>query len=495
MPHVADLLGSGSLIPFALLAGPAARTELTSVAAVESLRALEHVPSGALAVVTGRATPRAAGYQVDVAIRTAAERGLPALLLIGVTTLPLTAVHLATRAGVAVLSVPEDVDVAKVVLHLGQVIRGDAADALARADAALAVLRAPGDSPTELLARVGEALGRPLTLTDEPDSGEPIWVAGRCRGGVVGPKDDAVRLVLPAVAAAVSLQRTRALERETAPGAARAEVVAELIVSERSQAGQLAERARMLGFPVDEVHTVVRVRTGAGASTAVGPGAGMAVGVGAAQADLAEDRRLAETLALHVHQARHPTHERWTAARLAADLLLVASSRTELPEQRIREAVAHVRAELLAEHPAAELHFGIGTAHRGIDGLRQSTLEAQAALDVAVRKRVGVHAFDATGLSRILAAVSGSPLSRRAVEELLAPLDTLGPAEAAEAITTLGAYLDARGSLKAAATRLRLHPNTVGYRIRRITTRLGADLDDPDTSFALQLACRVRLQD
>ncbi|WP_406416614.1 helix-turn-helix domain-containing protein [Streptomyces sp. NBC_00873] len=491
MPYVADLLGRGSPIPFALLAGPAAETELTSVAAVESLRSLEHVPPGALAVVTGRSTARAAGYQVDVAIRTAAERGVPALLLIGVADLPRTAAHLATRAGIAVLSVPEDVDVAKVVLQLGQVIRGDAADTLARADAALDALRTPGESPTELLARVSEALGCPLTLTDEPDQGEPVWVAGRCRGSVAGPKDDAVRLVLPAVAAAVSLQRTHALERETAPGAARSEVVAELILSERAQAGQLAERARMLGFPVDEVHTVVRVRTGA----ATGVTAGTSDGGGTAHADLAEDRRLAETFALLVHQTRHPTHERWNAARLADDLLLIATGRAEVPEHRIREALTSVRAALAVEHPAADLHFGIGTAHRGIDGLRQSALEARAAADVAARKHIAVHAFDATGLSRILAAVSGSPLSRRAVDDLLAPLDVLGQDEAVEAITTLGAYLDARGSLKAAAARLRLHPNTVGYRVRRITARLGADLDDPDTAFALQLACRVRLQD
>jgi sugar diacid utilization regulator len=325
-------------------------------------------------------------------------------------------------------------------------------------------------------------------LTDDADDGEPVWVASRRRGGVLGPKDDAVRLVLPALAAAVSLQRTRALDRETAPGAARAEVVAELIVSERTQAGQLAERARMLGFPVDDVHTVVRVRNGASAAPAGAVDA-------AAHTDVAEDRRLAETLALLVHQAPHPAHERWTAARMAADLLLVASGRAEVPRNRIQEAVTAARAALAAEHPGVVLHFGIGTAHRGIDGLRQSAMEAHAAADVAVRKQTPVHAFDATGLSRMLAAVSGSPLSRRAVDDLLAPLDSLGSSGSTEAISTLGAYLDARGSLKAAATRLRLHPNTVGYRVRRITARLNVDLDDPDTAFALQLACRVRLQD
>ncbi|WP_428831231.1 helix-turn-helix domain-containing protein [Actinomadura chokoriensis] len=59
-------------------------------------------------------------------------------------------------------------------------------------------------------------------------------------------------------------------------------------------------------------------------------------------------------------------------------------------------------------------------------------------------------------------------------------LDRLGPVQAATAIGTLGAHLDARGSLKDAAARLRLHPNTVNYRIRSIVvTELLAPLRAP----------------
>ena len=78
------------------------------------------------------------------------------------------------------------------------------------------------------------------------------------------------------------------------------------------------------------------------------------------------------------------------------------------------------------------------------------------------------------------AEVAASALSRRAVDDLLAPLDTLGPDRSAEAVTTLGAYLDSRGSLKATAGRLHIHPNTVSYRLRQITEHLKRVMERAD---------------
>jgi DNA-binding PucR family transcriptional regulator len=42
---------------------------------------------------------------------------------------------------------------------------------------------------------------------------------------------------------------------------------------------------------------------------------------------------------------------------------------------------------------------------------------------------------------------------------------------------------------------LNLHPHAVSYRLKRIAADLDADLTDPDTRFALHLACRMRLID
>ena len=73
--------------------------------------------------------------------------------------------------------------------------------------------------------------------------------------------------------------------------------------------------------------------------------------------------------------------------------------------------------------------------------------------------------------------------------ELLAPLSALS--NPAASIETLNTWIEERGSLKASAARLHLHPNAVAYRISRIESALGADLSDPETRFALQFACRI----
>ncbi|MGI8330934.1 PucR family transcriptional regulator [Actinomadura scrupuli] len=479
MPHVADLLQPGSRIPFTLLAGPADAAPLTFVTAVETFDGLRRAPSGALTVVTGRASSRAAAYEVDIAIRTAAERDLSALVLIGGDHLPVTATRLAGRAALAVLSAPEDCDVADVVLHLDQVIRGGAADSLARAQAALRIIgeAGPGTAEADLLERVGIALGRNISARDD-DEGEAIWIAGRRHGSLAGPRDDAVRLVLPALAAAVGRLKGIALEHATAPGQTRSDILTELIVAEREQAGMLADRARVLGFAVDELHTVVWMTSGRPA--------------GADPAELAERRRVFDTLTLHTH---HVPGEMWNLARLADDIVLVGTARTEVRVSAARQMITSMHAAVAAEHPGVVLRSGIGSPQRGVDGLRQSAMEARAAAAIAARSGQLIRIFDATGINRILAGIAGSPLSRRVVDDLLGPLDALGPVRSTEAIRTLCAYLDARGSLKGAAARLRLHPNAVNYRIRKITERLGSDLTDPDTGFALHLACRVRLRD
>jgi DNA-binding PucR family transcriptional regulator len=56
---------------------------------------------------------------------------------------------------------------------------------------------------------------------------------------------------------------------------------------------------------------------------------------------------------------------------------------------------------------------------------------------------------------------------------------------------TLATFLDEESSVIATAQRLGLHRNTVSARIQRIQSALGADLSDPQTRLALQLASRV----
>jgi DNA-binding PucR family transcriptional regulator len=56
---------------------------------------------------------------------------------------------------------------------------------------------------------------------------------------------------------------------------------------------------------------------------------------------------------------------------------------------------------------------------------------------------------------------------------------------------TLRTYLDAFGDITAAAQSLRVHPNTVRYRVRRIEKLLSASLADPEVRLLFSLSLRV----
>jgi sugar diacid utilization regulator len=58
-------------------------------------------------------------------------------------------------------------------------------------------------------------------------------------------------------------------------------------------------------------------------------------------------------------------------------------------------------------------------------------------------------------------------------------------------LDTLRAYLAAFGDVPTAAGRLRVHPNTFRYRLRRVVEMFGIDLEDPDTRLLLDLQLRL----
>jgi sugar diacid utilization regulator len=441
------------------------------------------------------ASTAAPAYEVDVAIRHAADHGLAALLLVGRSDLPLTSVRLAERARLPVLTVERDGDVAELLVRIDRTLRGGASDALARARAAVRAAQEAevgGDVPA-LLRAASTALGAPIALDESVGRGGPqdrstgvhVHVHGRVVGRLrVERQDEATELALPTVAAAVGRMRQAELEKRFAPGQTRAELLTQILVAERTQLWPLAEQARQLGLPIDDTHVAVTVQVD--------------IGDGTSSEALVRQRRVLDTAELTALQTLPSKRALWHVARLGASLLLLCTERTT-DGQLAQRAQADVQRLLdsLVPHEDAAVFAGIGTTQRGVEGIRQSAMESRAATESAQAgaRRGVVVMFDGTGLRRILVDVSSSPLSRRLIAELLAPLDEEGPARSRQSIQTLAAYLDAQSSPTQAARVLHLHPNAVSYRIRRITDLLRVDLTDADTRFTLHLACRTRLLD
>ncbi|MFF1796564.1 PucR family transcriptional regulator, partial [Kitasatospora sp. NPDC058263] len=73
---------------------------------------------------------------------------------------------------------------------------------------------------------------------------------------------------------------------------------------------------------------------------------------------------------------------------------------------------------------------------------------------------------------------------RQLVEEIYTPLDEAGSA----LLETLSVYLEQASSLEGAARMLFVHPNTVRYRLRRVTDVTGYAPSDVRSAFTLRIA-------
>ncbi|PXY26678.1 PucR family transcriptional regulator [Prauserella sp. PE36] len=145
----------------------------------------------------------------------------------------------------------------------------------------------------------------------------------------------------------------------------------------------------------------------------------------------------------------------------------------------------------LAETPAGkdsgELRAAAGGA-RDLTDLSRSRAEAEETLGLL---RAGVLAgrvvcFDdvwtALALHRAATASSGARVTE------LGPLGTVRAYDAAngtEYVATLYEWLRHPGDPRTAATALRIHPNTLRYRMRKLLELVPLDLDDPDVRLAL----------
>ncbi|HWV47832.1 MAG TPA: helix-turn-helix domain-containing protein, partial [Microbacterium sp.] len=82
-------------------------------------------------------------------------------------------------------------------------------------------------------------------------------------------------------------------------------------------------------------------------------------------------------------------------------------------------------------------------------------------------------------------ALAGDPLAKHTlIERIHRPLQ----AHSTDLVTTLWSYLDNGRSLEATARELFVHPNTVRYRLKRVSEVIGWDATGPREALILQTA-------
>ncbi|MHB1594543.1 MAG: PucR family transcriptional regulator [Streptosporangiaceae bacterium] len=479
--------------------------EVTGIRLAEQFSDLEAAPPASLVILGRVASESAADYRFDMALRWAALGSVSAVAVFATDQWrpPPTATDIARRADLALISIPASTELTGLMLAVLAEVGGGPALALARASAGLNAVdqaQEAGADLETLCAWVGDALGSPVhpdrsgpgpAGTAQGDSG-PASAAGSLAEhqspGLVAPSAHgnlaiAARLVLRAASAATERLAYEERKARELPIRSRAELLAELLISESALNEDMLERARQLGIPLSGWHVAVRIE---------------ADNLG----DLAPDEvarfELLESAGHLALAAAASAGGTWYLSRVGRAIVLFWMATSDPGAQagpRATRSATRALDAIQTRFGALRLRAGVSTPHEGPFGLRAAAAEARGAI-IAARaagKPPGVTAHDATGVQRMLMEWYASDTARASVRVQLAPLERLGPERSETAIRTLAAFLDEQGSTSKTAARLHLHRNAVTYRMRQITALLGVDLDDPDQRLALQLACRARL--
>jgi sugar diacid utilization regulator len=140
--------------------------------------------------------------------------------------------------------------------------------------------------------------------------------------------------------------------------------------------------------------------------------------------------------------------------------------------RRTLHAAVEPAAESLAQMYGARLVAGAGMACDGLGAIRLGYQEARLALQRASATGRFVALADATLFDSLLGL--GAPAVQRRLPTWARELAADG-AEQNDLVHTLLAYLAADMSIEQAAHALTVHPNTVRYRLRRLSKRTGLD--------------------
>lgn len=333
------------------------------------------------------------------------------------------------------------------------------------AAAAGRALRVPGPGTrVQVVAPVLLGAEVPAFLVAEEDTASrdrPAALAG----------DDVLLLVAEHAATVVGVLVGRDRVLATAAGQVRGDLVSGLLLDRARDADQAAQWAEHVGFDTGVAHRVV----------VVSPDDDDAYGAGPASL-------LGEA-------------EEHLAAAAPAALTVVRDTETVavVPEPADPVAVGASCARSLARGrvPDPDAHWPVTVA---VGGSLQAPVEIARSYDQARRtlvaaRRLGragrVLRFDDLGVHRLLLQIPDPGAARAFAREVLGRLASDRSERTTELLRTLARYFREDGSPQRVARALNVHPNTVGYRLRRAEEQSGLRLDSYRDRLAAQVALEI----
>lgn len=167
----------------------------------------------------------------------------------------------------------------------------------------------------------------------------------------------------------------------------------------------------------------------------------------------------------------------------------------EDPQQttRLKRKTEEIRKQLSARLHGVDIQGGVGRPARGMEHLRQSFHEAENAvrLNDELGKAPCATFFGNSSLFMLLRSLRNPHELSHFCDTWLADLIAYDERQHSDLLVTLRTYFANNGNTALTAKELRIHRNTLAYRLNRIAEITHLDLEDADVRLNLHLALKA----
>lgn len=168
----------------------------------------------------------------------------------------------------------------------------------------------------------------------------------------------------------------------------------------------------------------------------------------------------------------------------------------EDPQQttRLKRKTEEIRKQLTVRLQGLDVYCGVGRPARGMENLRQSFQEAENAVQLSDELRMQARStfFGNSSLFGLLRSLKNPDELERFCTNWLGDLVAYDARQHSDLLDTLRAYFANNGNTALTAKELRIHRNTLAYRLNRIAEITRLDLEDADVRLNLHLALKAR---
>ncbi len=151
-----------------------------------------------------------------------------------------------------------------------------------------------------------------------------------------------------------------------------------------------------------------------------------------------------------------------------------------------------LRQALLSEFPDNRLLCGLSGPATELEAWPEVHKQSVQAMRLADRLKVETTVdYNHIGVYQLLLELEGLPTVKRYSEKIIGPLAEYDVKHNSNLVQTLSAYFNNHGNISQTSDMLFIHRNTLLYRLERIKTLTGQDLEDADERLALQLSLKL----